>query len=323
MWGWYMNSNIHEAIRDAKERFAKTKNFNRKYSLELLIRNLESYIQHFDSNFYNSIAELKQYNLQKKLLNKSLDRDFTSFMGRNKQKLCKILLPYANNPNNRTVHLDTSNIDPRTCLNIIANFLFSVDRNLYNLFIELYQNNHILIKNDYSGSGLENNEKEKESIYVFVGSLRSVSDMGTLVHEIGHAFKDYLYEDYHRYFNVEELLHSEIPSEVLELMFYNYLVNRGIYRQDAINILHNYDMSMIREARYLSISDDYNRSYLSTLTYNLGKIIAKEYTRDPSYSYLDLLRYINMHGIMKVLKGLNIDHERINDGINKEFCLIR
>jgi len=314
-------NNIQEAILNAKERFLKPCSFDHKYALEALIYVLEDYLNLSDSNFQKILINQKLYNKLKEYKLNGLNYDFKVFMNNHDKYINNSLIPYARNSNNTNLYVYNEYVDPNICLRVVADFLYTIDIELYNLFCELYQKGHILFKDNYVG-GKELSEKKKDSIYIIMGPLISVSDMGTLVHEMGHAYKDYLFEDYHRYYNVDELLHSEISSEVLELMFYNYLVNNNIFYYQAINCLNAYNNSMINDSRYL-LKNNYNKTYLSTLSYLIGKIIGKYYTMNVNCSYHDLMQYIYLHDIKKVFKDLNINHEEIIKGINKEFCLIR
>ena len=297
-----MDSVIKE-IEEYKHKFFRTNSFIHKYSLVSLITSLEFYTEKTDKEFQDLVNRDGNYQDKVKYYDDKLIKSLNSFILDNYDLIKNAIVPYKTCFYRFTPYIEEQ-IDPNTCLRIISEFLLSVDPHLYNMFCELYSTNHILFKSDFSG-GLEFNDRDRDSIHILVGALSSVSDMATLIHELGHAYKDYLIPDYHRYFNLNDVLESEISSKTLELMFLLYLIKNNICSNDAIKNFDNYQNIINSTSNQILDTNNYNHNYLKELSYLLGGIIANNYMINGDKSFSDFIRYIYFNNIKVILKDLN------------------
>ena len=294
---------VKERIDLYKHKYTKVNNFTHKYALVSLIGSLEFYLGTNDKDFQSLVKEDIDYQERKYYQHINLMKSFNRFMENNNDLLNEIITPYKNCLYKFTPYKEEY-IEPNTCLKIIGDFLLHVDPYLYNMFCDLYSNNHILFKSDFNG-GLEFNDRDRNSIHILVGTLCTVSDMATLVHELGHAYKDYILPDYHRYFDLNNLLSSEISSKTLELMFLMYLIKFNIYKKDAIYDFNNFQSVINNASNQILDSNNYNNSYIKELSYLLGGILANNFMINDNMNYYDFIRYIYFNNIKTILKDLN------------------
>lgn len=312
-------SNLYLKIANLKGKFDKVHSFNHKYAIESVIKTLEDYMDIPDISFKRHVDEQFIYSKMKNIKNIRFHNSIYNLINNNYKLVSNMIVPYAIEEKKQvSLHRGTY-IDQNTGLKIIGDFLKTVDVNLYNMFCQLYNSGHILFKNGFCG-GCEFLEKKRNSIYIIVGPLTSVIDMQNLVHELGHAFKDYCFQDYHKYYNVNDVLSSEISSEALELMFLDYLIKNNIFYNDALYSFKYYHARIIEDAKLLSALDKdfYNNSFINNLSYFIGRIIACDYMINKDMTYPELIRYAYSRGIIRLLKELNINHGKVIEKI-REF----
>ena len=312
-------SNLYLKIDSLKGKFDRVHDFYHKYSIESLIKVLEDYLSIPDIGFKKHVDEQLVYAKMKNIRNIRYHDSFYNFINNNYKLVSNMIIPYAIEDRKQISPHRGTYIDQNTCLKIIADFLMKVDPELYNMFCYLYNSHHILFKNDFCG-GCELSEKKRNSIYIIVGPLYGVNDMQNLVHELGHAYKDYLFQECHRYYDINDVLASEISSEALELMFLDYLLKNNIYYNDAISSFRYYHSRIIEDAKSLAILDKdyYNNSFINELAYFIGRIVASNYMINKDMTYPELIRYAYSRDVLKLLKELNIDHGKVIEKI-REF----
>ena len=314
-----METDLYLKIDNLKSKFDRVHSFYHKYAIEALIFVLEDYLGIPDIGFKKHVEKQTWYTQLKHIRNIRYHNSFKNLINDNYKLVSNMIIPYAiENSRKIELHRD-SYIEFNDCLRIISDFLMYVSPNLYNMFCDLYRSNHILFSERSSG-GCELFENKKDSIYIIIGSLNTVDDMANLVHELGHAYKDYNYQKSHKYYKVNEVLESEISSEVLELMFLNYLIKNNICYNDAVYSFKHYHERIIDDAKRLSKLDQdyYNKSFISNLSYFIGRVVACNYMINKDMSYEELINYAYKRNIIRLLQELNIDHDKVLEKI-REF----
>lgn len=312
-------SNLYLKIDSLKGKFDHVHSFYHKYAIEALIKVLEDYLCIPDISFKKHLDEQLVYAKMKNIRNIRFHDSFYNFINNNYKLVSNMIIPYAIEDRKQLRAYQDTYIDPNTCLKIISDFLMKVDPELYNMFCYLYNSKHILFENNYIG-GCELLEKKRNSIYIIVGPLSGVNDMQNLVHELGHAYKDFCFQECHKYFDINDVLASEISSETLELMFLDYLIKNNIYYNDAIYSFKYYHERIIEDAKLLATLDRdyYNKSFIYDLAYFIGRTVASNYMINKDMTYPELIRYAYSRDILRLLKELDIDHGKIIEKI-REF----
>ena len=294
---------VTERIDLYKHKYNKVNNFTHKNALVSLVTTLEFYLGTTDKEFQLLVKNDDNYQDRKYYNHINLMKSFNRFMDNNYELISDVIEPYKSYLY-RFIPFKEEYVEPNKCLKIVGDFLLRVDPHLYNMFCLLYTDNRILFKSDFNG-GLEFNEKDRNSIHILVGTLCSVSDMATLVHELGHAYKDYLIPDYHRYYDVNSLLCSEISSKTLELMFLMYLIKFDIYKKDATNNFNCFENVITTSSKQILETNNYNDNYIKELSYLLGGILANNFMINDNINYSAFIRYIYLNNIKTILKDLN------------------
>ena len=294
---------VEERIARYKKEYFKTNNYYLKTSLFNIIYSLEFYTGNFDMEFRNIVFNDKRIKEIRDYKHEKLSNEFEKLIKNNQKAFDNILEPY------RTEYVPSEPyqeeyIDPNTCLKIVGDFLFTINPYIYNLFCELYSDNRLLFSPMFDSSS-EINLKKRDTIHVFCKSLCKVSDMATLAHEMGHAYKDYCIPEYHDAFELNGAIRSEISSMTLELMFVVYLINNNIYREDALKCLNYLENLTYEKANKYPDNIVYNAVGARSLSYLLGGIIANNYVFEPNMSYDDLIRKIYYSNINTIIRDLN------------------
>ena len=314
-----METDLYLKIDHLKNKFDKVHAFYHKYAIEALVFVLEDYLGIPDIGFKKHVENKSIYTKLKRIKNVRYHKSFKDLINNNYKLVSNFIIPYAIEDSKRVESHRESYIEFNDCLRIVSEFLKSVSPDLYNMFCNMYRSNRILFSGQHSG-GCELCEKKKNSIYVIIGNLNSVDDMANLIHELGHAYKDYRYQKCHKYYNVNEVLESEISSEVLELMFLDFLLKNNIYYNDAVYSFKYYHERIIDDAKRLSRLDHdvYSKSFISNLSYFIGRVVACNYMINKDMTYDELINYAYKRNIIRLLQELNIDHDKVLEKI-REF----
>jgi len=135
---------------------------------------------------------------------------------------------------------------------IISDFLSSYDPKLFNLYREKLRNSEIF-KTDlfftlgYGGLHYHFDGLRRGLIFCEKRG-NSVSSLGTLVHELGHAYEnDIIYSVGISNPSIirNKLPYTEVCARFLEYSFYNYLTENRIYQDDVIMTLRSYYKRML------------------------------------------------------------------------------
>ena len=290
---------VVERIKRYKQEYYKTYNYDKKSSLFNLILLLEQSIGYRDKEFFEAHTNDKRTKEIRDNKHQRMADRLPGYMEKNNDLIENLIEPYKADYVISEPYQE-QHIDTNTCLKIVGDFLLSVSPYLYNVFCELYNSNRILCAQGIGGN--EISVKTRDSIHVFIDSLCKVSDMATLAHEMGHAYKDYLIPTYHKAFDIEDSLHSEISSKTLELMFIMYLINNRIYYDDAIKCFNNYENFLYEKTNKYSKEKVFNAVCAKNLSYLLGASIANNYAFEPNMSYDDFIRKIYFSNIRTILK---------------------
>ena len=291
---------VVERINRYKQEFFRTYNFDKKSNLCNLIYLLEDYTGIYDQDFHKSVENDRR---RQEIMNHKrtvLSNRLKVFARNNNDLIENIIEPFKIECVSSKSYQEQY-INPNVCLKIVCDFLLSVDPYLYNVFCELYQDNRVLVSNRIH-NGCEINVKRRDTIHIFSNSLCKVSDMATLVHEMGHAYKDYLIPEYHEAYDIDDILHSEISSMSLELMFIMYLINNRIYYDDAFKYFNFYENRIYQASKCYSKETNLNIDKFRDLSYLLGSICANNYVLEPNMSYDDFIRKIYFSNIRTILK---------------------
>ena len=294
---------VIERINNYKKEFYKTNNFYLKISLFNLVYLLEHYTGEFDNEFHSIESNDKRLKEIRADKNQKFADYIQKFMNNNKDLIENIISPYKTEyelkPSSHEQY-----IDPNTCLKIVGDFLLSFNPYMYNLFCTLYNEQRILFTNRLN-CGTEMNAKSRDTIHIFLTSLCNVSDMSTLVHEMGHAYKDYCFPEYHNPYGVSDVLRSEMASKTLELIFLIYLINNIIYYDDSIKHYNWFLNQIYLDASNYSSDKIINSFVAKQFAYLLGGIVANNYVFEPNISYDDFIRKIQFSNIDTIIKDLN------------------
>ena len=195
-------------------------------------------------------------------------------------------------------------------LNILEGFFNSLSPSLLSFYKKLSQNKQIFFvtspdKNYQKRAFSINDFFDDNKKYVYIYRFNNMHDLSTLIHEIGHAYYNYLnsvncYMDY----NVDFDMKIEILSILLEALFINYLKyihldnDALMLEKDFFNDLKYYrnNMHQISDIRYLiGFYVGYTKQGLINRKYTLEEFIDYIYHTH----YLDLISFDNVRVLHK------------------------
>lgn len=294
---------VKERIDIYKKRCFRTYNYDIKASLYNLVYLLEHYTGEYDKDFHYTLESDKRYREIRDIKHERFANNIQRVLKKNDVLLENIIDPYKTSFVPSGPYKEQY-IDPNTCLKIVGDFLSTINPYIYNLYCELYHDQRILFT-ERLDTGCEANAKSRDSIHVFCPSLCTVSDMSTLVHEMGHAYKDYRIPEHHRAFDVKDSIRCEMSSKTLELMFIMYLINNRIYYEDALKRFNWFENQVYDAANKYSRDKIINAFVAKQFAYLLGGIVANNYVFEPNMSYDDFIRKIYFSNIGTLIKDIN------------------
>ena len=311
-----INKRMQEIYDDCFDRFNKTKDYDDRACLEDIIEWFQKYVGPAHPYLYTILYLDSKYEEFVTLGAFKISEDYKKWAINNKDFLTGIFSNFVNLELKDKV--DNNTLVPNTD-EIVGEFFKTMDMDLYNLFIN--SKNNIFRVYDHSG-GKALYDPVKDQVYVLFGKEHNFRNMVTLVHEMGHCFKDHLIKKVYSTNSVEEHLKSELYSEIIEHIFAIYLVNNDIYAIDAYDHLNNTRNEIIEVSRKLSdaiiVNDD--SSTLHEIKYLLGRILAYYYI-ESGMSLKEIFMDIHNHTTLEILSNPNIDYQEISNKLNKNYCL--
>lgn len=311
-----INKRMKEIYDDCFNRFNDTKDYDDRACLEDIIEWFQKYVGPAHPYLYTILYLDSKYEEFVTLGAFKISKDYKEWAIKNKDFLTGIFSNFTNLELKDKV--DNNTFIPNTD-EIVGEFFKTMDMDLYNLFIN--SKNNIFGVYDHGG-GKALYDPVKDQIYVLFGKEHNFRNMVTLVHEMGHCFKNHLIKKDYTTNNIEEHLKSELYSEILEHMFAIYLVNNDIYAIDAYDHLNNTRNDIIEVSRKLSDAIIVNdkSSTLHDIKYLLGRILAYYYI-ESGMSLKEIFMDIQNHTTFEILSNPNIDYQEISNKLNKNYCL--
>lgn len=298
-------------------RFRHEKDYYDKKTIENMILDLHDYLKDENPYLYDELYVDKNYEKWTEQNAFKICEDYLEFANKNHDYLMNIFKNFSDLPLYDEVNTNTY---VENDYDIIERFLLEVEHDLYTLFKSLIRNNIFRIKK--SGYGTAYYDKAGDAHYIMVGKEHNFDNMVALVHEMGHVFRNYLMKERHNSYNYEDTLRAEISGEILELLFIKYLINNGIYEEEARNYLNKYNNELIKDAKELVDNNlgNYTNVGLGQAKYLFGRIIAYHYINNKkSYSWFTI--HIHNNKLLDILNELDIDYQSISDEIKKSYCL--
>lgn len=184
------------------------------------------------------------------------------------------------------------------CSDLVEEFLKDYDYDMYKFFKSLKEK-HLIFpttnSTDYEGMTYQINALKKS--YVFVRYDGTINSAITLIHEVTHAYlSSFLYDEDYSELTIREYNNlEEVNSEFMELVFADYLYNKGIMRHDvasfsrSIPIVLGKDLKRYKEVLLSKTSDEVHADedllgrYLNNEAYAYGQVLGLDYF----YHYLD------------------------------------
>ncbi len=312
-----VNNRMKEIFNDCLKRFDRIKDYDDRACVEDIIVNFERYTGGSNPYLYTMLYMDGQYEDFTVRGTLAVNANYKKFAVQYNDFFTKIFNNYAGLELYDEVKTDTKVPNMN---DIIKEFFKTIDEDLYQLFIKSEDN---IFRVYQDGDGKAFYDPTKDEIYVLLGKNLIFDNMVGLVHEMGHAYRDYLIKKRYITRDLDEHIKSEIYSETLELLFVKYLIDNDIYAIDANNYLAKYNNKIIRVSRTLSENvfvHDNGSSTLSDIKYLLGRILAYFYL-DANVSLKDFFMYIDSHNLLDILNNPNINYQAISDNVNKNYCL--
>ncbi len=233
-----------------------------------------------------------------------LDQHTYSFIRNNYRQLLDFFKSYYHSPI-KDINFDDAFIN-QNFYPIINDFLKTVNPELLYLLKSIIDNNTLLRLHKYN-NGEELYDKRKNKFYIIIHEDNTLANMVALVHELGHAYQDYCFQEYHEAYNLHKLLKKEISSHVLEYMFLDYLISQGIYPYIAIKLLINNNNVMMNDIKSLTKEicepNDPGNNFINPFAYALGKVMAM-YAVKNHLSYHDIVSYSHENDPMTIINDL-------------------
>lgn len=202
-------------------------------------------------------------------------------------------------------------VDPKILISIMINFFKSIDNDLYNLFMDYLNKEHLIISDIGQSHNYTVSSAVLQDDYIVVDSLDSVSSMQTIVHEMGHAFYDKVNGCSLDIVGNDLRLKTEIPSQLLEILFLNYLIHNNIYVLEARECLNEFN------SRIFVYSDKFRNqdNTFDSLKYAIGILYAKQIYNDylcgMPFNLKDIYAYLGQNKLENIIRNIKIDYNTI------------
>lgn len=300
-------------------KFTQTNKLEDKKNYEIIITSFHQICKNKNPYIYDILYSNRDF---EKYCNLQLDKrtqELQNILNNNKDQLTNIFNEYLDIPKTDTNQPTLTIADD--FYNIVVNFLATINPQLCLLLNDLIDKKNIILTND-SSYGEELYDKSENIIYIIMGNNKSVDNMIILVHELGHAYYDYIYHEYHDTDSANKILKKEIPSQTLELLFIKYLIENDIYKEETIQYLTNFNDRLRKESltvlQRLKEKSTPKHNITSEFAYAIGKLIAY-YSVVNNISYDEILNYIHINNIEKLINLINDNKDIIiNTNINSK-----
>ncbi len=191
-------------------------------------------------------------------------------------------------------------MDSKAFYLMIEDFLKKISPDLYDFYLGMLEDNTIFISRDICTNflGLTGSlSVTNPDSYIMIRQCNTIADIRVVIHEIGHAYYNYLNNlTYGKLRTDQVMIKTEIPSNLLELLFINYLGKMG-YNNEARQL---HDIYISNMTNWLNNIHDYimvKYAIGSYIAYRTCPLIEKgEYSIEELFksfhetSYRDLLR---------------------------------
>ena len=298
--------------------FNHIKDYNNKSCIEDIINNFKEFVGDDNPYFYDMLymgdRKYEEWVARTTLQSK---KDYTNYIFKYRDFFANILTMFKDIEIKDVGKMDSFTPESNT---IIKDFLKTIDMDAYKMFDKMDNNVFRVLEN---GEGKCLYDPEKDENYAMIGKNNNFVNMVSLVHELGHCYRDYIFKTRNIDGNFDENLRSEIFSETLELAFVKYLIDNDIYSIDASNYLINYNNKIIKVSNSLLHENFIHDNGLTTLTdlkYLIGRILAN-YFLNSNMTLKEFFLYINNHSTLEILSNPNIDYQEISNKLNKNYCL--
>lgn len=309
---------MKEIYDDCLGRFNHIKDYNNKSCIEDIINNFKEFVGDDNPYFYDMLyMDDRKYEDWSAINTMQTRSDYDKYIFKYRDFYGTILSIFKDCEIKEITKTDPFVSESNT---IIEDFLKTIDMEAYKMFDKMDNNVFRVLGN---GEGKCLYDPEKDENYAMIGKNNNFVNMVSLVHELGHCFRDYMFKTRNIDGNFDENLRSEIFSETLELAFIKYLIDNDIYSIDASNYLTDYNNKIIKVSNSLlqeNFIHDNGLSSLTDLKYLIGRILAY-YFLNSNMTLKEFFLYINNHTLLEILSNPDINYQEISDNLNKNYCL--
>lgn len=152
-------------------------------------------------------------------------------------------------------HFDILNLSNTCILNLINEFYKTRSSNIYSRFLLEFKrkNTNLRLKDEIlSNSAIAYHIYNSKESFISVKTAGTIMDSAKLSHEYGHSVSFLLNPDF--ILNNASVFFREADGLYFQMRFLEYLINNGIYPEEAILALLSLNNHILRKARFLSYS---------------------------------------------------------------------
>jgi len=308
---------IKKLVNDSLTRYSYIHDFNERSDVEKLITALAPHYGETIPYLYQYMNGDRDYDRWCTTGGMEINKNVNIFIHNNCELLIELFETFKDLPIKEEGRY-TSYVDEEEFFKIIYDFLEAVNPELVALLKSIQEKGNLIRLENYR-TGEEIYDKKNDDIYLLVDRCNTVETMISLMHELGHAYPDYLYKEYHETYNPKKVLKIESPSSILELLFIKYLIDNDLYQMEAQNYLTYYNNNIIKGATSLIEILNNNNSedkFKRTFNYCYGQLLAYHVILN-NIPYKEIVTYIHENNIETIIQEIDIDVLRIHDEINK------
>ena len=309
--------NIKKLVDDSLTRFSYIHDLNERSDVEKLITALAPHYGESIPYLYQYMNGDREYDRWCTNGKMELNRNANMFIHNNRETLIDLFETFKDLPLKEEGRYGTY-VDDDDFFKIIYDFLETINPELVTLLKSIQEKGNLIRLDNYR-TGEEIYDKKEDDIYILIDRCNTVDSMIALMHELGHAYPDYLYKEYHEPYNPKKVLKIESPSSILELLFVKYLIDNDLYQREANNYLTYYNNNIIKGATsILEIISNNNREnkFQRTFNYCYGQLLAYHVILN-QIPYKDIVTYIHDNDIETIMREIDINVLRVHNEINK------